>query len=157
MIKLVVIFALSFLGTNIFKHYDGRPTDPYFNQYVETFERLTNTKVVSKINFKKLDGTAVASCTTAKIFVIGDIINYIYVDPDDWVLMTPEQRTLLMWHEFGHCVLGLGHNDKIDSSTGCPLSLMNSILINKTCADTYFNKYLNQFIGEVNEKRKTGR
>lgn len=40
---------------------------------------------------------------------------YIAVDSEEWGKLTPLQKELLIYHELGHCMLGLDHIDEMES------------------------------------------
>ena len=73
--------------------------------YIESFEKNCNRKVNLNIHFANLDGYAAGVCT---LLGYGDI----YVDYEWWE-RNPYyfRREELLFHEFGHCVLGRRHDD----------------------------------------------
>ncbi len=52
-------------------------------------------------------------------------VHNILVDEDYWRTASDLQREFLMFHELGHCVLGLDHNDSADARGNCS-SIMSS-------------------------------
>lgn len=73
--------------------------------YVKSFEDNCNKEVKLSIHFANLGGYAAGVCT---------MLNYgdIYVDYG-WWQRNPNyfRREELLFHEFGHCVLGRNHDD----------------------------------------------
>ena len=100
-----------------------------FDKYVQAFEVEYGEKIVDldisfgdpKIYFLPKEVKAIAAC----------MINWGYmgskkivIDASFWDRITEDSREQLIFHELGHCVLGLDHIDKIKK--GCPVSIMNS-------------------------------
>jgi hypothetical protein len=50
--------------------------------------------------------------------------NTVTISQDYFSQYDETKRTLLVWHELGHCVLGRGHNNTINPVTGYPESIM---------------------------------
>lgn len=76
-----------------------------------------------------------------KVFTIGKCRNaVITLDKKIWEGLSTQKQKALIWHEIGHCVLHLNHNnDKMED--GCPVSIMNSHIVSDECMDehNYFN------------------
>ena len=95
----------------------------------------------------------------------------IEVDTSFWVQASETKRRGLMWHEFGHCVCGLGHTVEIGQlepnwfikflhrlgiktarnrdfylEDGCPTSLMHPLLPSEECLDKHWDRYKSQII-----------
>lgn len=63
-----------------------------------------------------------------------------------WDLTTESQRTLLIYHELGHCVLDiLRHREEIFPDK-CPQSLMSSTLPKDKCFKKYKKHYYQELI-----------
>lgn len=65
-----------------------------------------------------------------------------------WEDAGPISREALVWHELGHCVLGLKHNDTLDKETGCPISIMNSMLPPIPCLEDLHEHYSKELFQE---------
>ncbi len=66
-------------------------------------------------------------------------VHNILVDEDYWRTASDLQREFLMFHELGHCVLGLDHNDMADARGNCG-SIMSSGSGNCRVMYTYTNR-----------------
>ena len=55
----------------------------------------------------------------------GSEANELYIDPAFWQVYSEEERTLLIFHELGHCYLDRDHLDVKDADGNC-LSIMRS-------------------------------
>jgi hypothetical protein len=72
----------------------------------------------------------------------------ITVDPDKWNELNDTERTILVFHELGHCELGRNHLEgKMDSITReypCPKSIMAAIIPTGSCFTDNKDYYLNE-------------
>ena len=57
-----------------------------------------------------------------------------------WALMSNLQKKSLVYHEAGHCILDLPHDDRLMGDK-CPYSLMYSGYISTNCLNEHFNDY----------------
>jgi len=78
-------------------------------------------------------------------------IHHITVDQGYWNSVGNLRREMVVFHELGHCVLGLGHREA-DNSDGICLSVMNSGTTDCRVAYTAENReyYLDELFLEVN-------
>jgi len=53
----------------------------------------------------------------------------IRIDPSIWSEIAEPQREYLVFHELGHCYLGLGHNDDKDNDDNCINIMVSSNLV----------------------------
>jgi len=100
--------------------------DPEFKPYLEKFTTDVggDTSDVSVV-FEELSGDTVGLCITD-----GDD-KHIKIHPKHWAKVSHEEREELIYHELGHCVLGLGHkNDMLDY---CPKSIMYPMTLSRDC------------------------
>lgn len=109
--------------------------------YVSKFESEmgTNAQDVST-EFKEInDGQAVGQCWE---FNTGE--KKILIDPRYWDVATECEREELMYHELGHCALGLDHNENVIDmgDSQIPESIMYPYIF---CPD----KFRNYFIKEL--------
>lgn len=65
----------------------------------------------------------------------------IYLDEGIWLRLDDIGREMLIFHELGHCVLGLEHNNATDVR-GMPLSIMHSGLFDPRSYSDYRPHYL---------------
>jgi hypothetical protein len=115
--------------------------------YVRAFERAAKVSINYPVYFvKKLGGEAVGRCT----YVFSGSIRIglrVEIQKKDWDAMPESYRKLLMFHELGHCSLGLNHD--IQYKNGCPASGMNDRLPSYWCMEQVgLNHYLKSIIGD---------
>jgi hypothetical protein len=51
-----------------------------------------------------------------------------------WQEMTDKQRKALVWHELGHCILGLDHDNRLQPN-GCPVNAMYREVPHAVCLE----------------------
>ena len=73
-------------------------------------------------------------------------IPMITIDRKYWWAANERQRTALIFHELGHCVLGRAHVDSVERD-GCATSLMNSIAEFAGCFPEQYGRYLLELFG----------
>jgi hypothetical protein len=59
-----------------------------------------------------------------------------------WPHISEEKKYTIVWHELGHCVLGLSHSSS--NFIGCPTSLMHYKAVSDKCFKRHRKKYLNE-------------
>jgi hypothetical protein len=80
--------------------------DSAFTSYVQDFEFKIGVPVANvDIYFKKLTYPTIGVCYR------GSVKNVVQIDPDQWNLSDDYGKEQTIFHELGHCVLGLQHND----------------------------------------------
>jgi len=72
----------------------------------------------------------------------GGIVPTIVIEEDYWDNSTDLIREQLLFHELGHCVLDLDHNNTLNN--GVPISLMHESVINEYWYKLYHDDYLNE-------------
>jgi hypothetical protein len=122
--------------------------------YVDTFEQTYNIKVkipvrlsaTLSIKTKKDDSVILGECT---YYEDEPDLNYIDIDSTHWKHLTHNVRESLIFHELGHCVLGMSHNEKeID---GIPVSFMHPHVIGES---PHYQEFRSLYIDELWENRK---
>lgn len=116
MLAMAIILVLSACGRK------GQ-IDPAFSVYVRDFETKIGVSVNNvDIKFGKLKAPTIGVCYD------GGQFNQIRIDPDFWETMDENGKEQLMYHELGHCVLGLGHNNELSTLDNMNVegSIMNS-------------------------------
>lgn len=114
------------------------PVDQAFSPYVERFEAVTGAFNDTPISFGNVVRPAIGTCTR-----YNDGYKYVTINRSFWDRATDDQKEYLIFHELGHCVLNISHNDK--TNNGCPVSIMTKYEFGDT--DCYrFNKayYFNE-------------
>lgn len=93
--------------------------EPELGEYADRFEKDVGFSAANiDIIFDNLTDNIVGLCTTG----LGRKPE-IKVDKGFWERSSDTAREELMYHELGHCALGLNH-DKTVMSDGCPQSVM---------------------------------
>jgi hypothetical protein len=115
--------------------------DPAFNKYVASFEATYNVKVQVNITFKAQPEPRVGVCYTQN--GVGKLIN---IDPVYWSQIDEEGKELLMYHEFGHCVLGRSHRSDYMNMDGdyVPASIMNPYMFSSYMYSKHRKHYENE-------------
>ena len=120
------------------------PTSTPLKPYITQFERLFNKKVNYPVYFKTLSEEEARGDNGAVILgqchtLYGQPM-HIELNKKGWGWLSPEQRKLLIFHEMGHCSLGLDHRDN-KFRNGCPVYLMNSFMPSNRCIGIYGVSY----------------
>lgn len=99
--------------------------DPQLQPYLDSFVVAGNITGNLTPNGLTMRFGSIAAATDADgdcQWALGG--NTITIDPTYFADYTEIQRTLLVWHELGHCALGRQHNNSINPVTGYPVSIM---------------------------------
>jgi hypothetical protein len=117
--KLILSLYLFCSGCGFYSVNDGYIDPefiPYINEYKQDKFKYLNTKNIDRfpIRFKKMtynDGLCEIYTFSERI-TDKVIVQYktIYINPDSWSNMTELERKFLLYHELGHCDLGLDHS-----------------------------------------------
>lgn len=142
--------------------------EPVLQSYVEEFIRASNGKITKKhfdgftMGFKDYgaNSNVVGTCHYS--------VNEVDISEVWWNRSsTHYEKTALIFHELGHCILKRGHTNKPtysgfvpwlerigfklgifkelnDLSDGCPASLMNTSVVGDRCTVKHFNYYLQE-------------
>lgn len=99
--------------------------DTEFAENIQEFESLYNVEVnVSVIFTEAMPDQEFGLC---KYFTANDRRNIVYIDQNWWNNANFYARQQLLFHEFGHCIFGLKHNNKIrilGDYINAPVSIM---------------------------------
>lgn len=113
--------------------------DPAFSSYVKDFENKIGVKVSNvDIRFEALKPPMLGLCIT------GGGLEDIKIDPISWINMDDLGRELLLYHELGHCVLFMKHNDSRVILEGLNVegSIMNAYWFGNT---SHYRRYREQY------------
>lgn len=109
------------------KPYSKSKTDEIFRPYINSFIQEFDVRVKVPIILKKLEASKAGIC-----FVWSDGYREIQINSLKWELFTEEQKEQLIFHELGHCVLNLNHDDSpMPNKSYCPNSIMRSFMFSK--------------------------
>jgi len=70
----------------------------------------------------------------------------VVVDRNFWNSAGPLQQELVVYHELGHCVLGLGHTDDLDDRGNCT-SIMHSTV--NFCEESFNSMTRSDYLDEL--------
>lgn len=116
--SLIILFAIVSCGpfedTDDYKPYRGGPgsqsVDPEMQEYYNRFEvkiGVNANHIPSTFSYIKEHENAVGLC-----WDYGYHDHEIEIDIDYWNRVSDLGREQLIFHELGHCALGLGHNEE---------------------------------------------
>ena len=126
--KLLILLLLTSCGKflpsdvlRIDKPYKVKKTDKTFSFYVSKFEKEFKIKVRVPIVFESLKPFYSGVC-----YIWNDGYKQISINKEHWNSYNIEQREQLIYHELGHCIYELKHNDLMLKD--CPASIMRSFM-----------------------------
>lgn len=109
------------------KPYTKHKTSPEFMPYVHSFEQQFNVRVNVPVISNKIDSNKAGVC-----YVWSDGYREIQINSQHWSSFSEEQKEQLVFHELGHCVFDLNHDDsRLQYRTSCPNSIMRSFMFNQ--------------------------
>jgi len=124
-----------------------------FESYVEEFHAQAS-KYNKAIDLAHLD-ISFGDTQSAGPEVIGLCYTYessedkdIVINKEFWNDATELQRKELMFHEMGHCLLDLDHDDSIVNPPGRPKSIMNSHMIATYWLERFFDDYVKELFSK---------
>lgn len=114
--------------------------DPVFKPYIAEFESYYNVNIMEMpINFANLENRKVGVC-----YAWSSGHREIEIDRGQWENeLTEDQKSVLIFHELGHCELNRDHRDDLRED-GCPESIMNWILTKDYCIKRYKKEYFEE-------------
>ena len=151
--RLLVLIILVSCGKSDFvknsteDHDKDYSIDSAFIEYVDSFKQDFNRDFKIKISFDDRESSIAGTCYTYT-----DGYREIKIDRDYWNSINSNAKEQLIYHELGHCILDLGHNDDYSVKAGyyCPDSIMNSHAFNSfhidNCYIPFFSDYLNEML-----------
>ena len=123
------------------------PSDTDFEPFLRLFQAealIRDIEIVYPYKFRVL----MAKNLNARHSAIGlcsyDVVNIIYIDADYWARATHWEQELLLFHELGHCVLGIRFHDNSRNQAGFPLSIMSTYIIPEVYYARHRAYYLDQ-------------
>lgn len=128
-----------------YKTYIDKAFLPYLNKWDNDIG-ISYSSLTIQFGTPKAD-SSIAECWWLNVH--SKKIGYkIIVKQDSWDKLEETQKLILIYHELGHCVLNLTHNDKHDSD-GCPQSIMRTYMFSKSETRECFEKNYNYYINEL--------
>jgi hypothetical protein len=131
------------------KPYSKSKTNEVFRPYIRSFVEEFNVSVRVPIVLKKLHANKAGVC-----LVWSDGYREIQINSTHWQFFTEEQKEQLVFHELGHCVFDLDHDDSLmPNNSNCPNSIMRSFMFSPVeGADCYVPEY-QHYVEDINAKR----
>lgn len=127
-----------------------RQVDPALEPYVSKFEKEFDVAVDYPVTFASIlptDGKRVGQCVTWQ-----NGARKIMIDSTYWQYCNDAQAEQLVYHELGHCALGLGHDDRTikfkDEDGDWPISIMRTTAFNKVEIEVY-SKHRDYYVQEL--------
>lgn len=114
---------------------------PYFNSFESNIGGYTadiSAQFADTENQPNPLGETVAEC-----MVYDDGAKLIQVDPNFWNTANEDQREQTIFHELGHCSLGLKHITTLQNN-GCPVSIMYPYAFGDPCYTTHHEYYMGE-------------
>jgi hypothetical protein len=149
------IFLAIILFCSSCAHKNQVSIDYRLQPYVDSFiSDAASLGVIININnlilrIGYLDKNLVGLCeyTKTPIITINESYHQYYVSQE--LFYDIEQ---VVYHELGHCVLGLKHNDTVNSPEGYPVSIMNTYHFSGNLYQMFKHNYIREmFLGIPNE------
>lgn len=144
---LLLLMGCSMESTRRFLSAGPKETHAAFMPYVIQFERDCGVFVRWKVGFEELEQGTGAVC------VIRGVDRYVLVDTTEWQYLGDLGREQLIYHELGHCALGLfEHDEEYIQTAGkqMPRSIMFPIVFGDSSVYAEFRGY---YINELCSKR----
>ncbi len=96
----LLILVLAGCGSGI----HGIQIDSQYQKYVQKFEEISGVRVEVSVLASDLPEKSYGRCTRYPI-----VSSVVQIDAKKWQHLDEPSREVIMFHELGHCVLGLGH------------------------------------------------
>lgn len=142
------LILILFVSCSHFTNWGRTPNNPELLSYANQFVSESNGKVKSirnlNIQFVPLDDSKVGVCYMGW--------NIVYIDPNFWTYISRLRKLELVYHELGHCLCYLGHNDKF-LLNGCPASLMYPFHMESHCIHNYWDYYKQELFNKCRGQR----
>lgn len=113
---------------------------PYINEFLDIgqVQNLPETEVI----LGEVPGEAIGVCNH-----YSNGKKQIILDHSYWNQATEVEKTILVWHELGHCVLDRRHMDIMLPDT-CPYSIMYYQQFDTNCFDKHYDHYVQELFNE---------
>lgn len=100
--------------------------NPEFAPYYKEFQDVCNIVPTTPIDFKEIESPSVGLC---RMWTGQKVYTQIEIDPSYWEKASEPHRRWLVFHELGHCLLGLEHDETMED--GVPASIMHPYIAHK--------------------------
>jgi hypothetical protein len=125
-------------------------TDVRFEDHIIRFENEFDLQVNIPIIFNKLESTKAGVCIKWS-----DGYREIQISPERWDEYSNLEQEQLLFHELGHCVFDLEHDDSMYMVAGyiCPTSVMRSYMFSWYEVQQCYVPERNHYMEDINGKR----
>ena len=125
-------------------------TDVRFSDQVIKFEQEFALRVSVPIIFNKLESGKAGVCIKWS-----DGYKEIQISPERWDEYSDLEQEQLIFHELGHCVFDLEHDDSTYVAAGyvCPTSVMRSYMFSWYEVQQCYAPQRNHYMEDLNDKR----
>lgn len=131
------------------KPYSKSKTNEVFRPYINSFTQEFDVTVRVPIVLKKLEANKAGVC-----FVWSDGYREIQINSLHWSNFSEEQKEQLIFHELGHCVFNLGHDDSmLEYRRDCPNSIMRSFMFNQYEINNCYVPENSHYMEDLDAKR----
>lgn len=115
---------------------------PYYNMFMDDAVKR-EIKILPNvvIKFEKLKWPRIGQCNW---YAETPIVS---IDPDYWNKTSECRKKLIMYHELGHCMLFLDHDDNYSTIYNMPQSIMNSYIFSGSWFCYWEKDYVDQLFG----------
>jgi hypothetical protein len=127
----------------------GKPAfhDQAFSIYLSNFSSYYNVSVAgTTVEFETLEDDAVGVCDMSD--------NEIKIDPEYWYNADDYEKEELIYHELGHCVFNLEHNEDLVQMPNMPVGAMMpvSIMYPYTLDSTLYAENRDYYLAELKKE-----
>lgn len=144
---IIYLYILILIGCGQDPYSEGIKTNnPIFNEHIEYFKYLYRVDVNVPIILTDItDGHSVGICHA---YTPNNHHNWIEIDSKYWLKLSYYGKQQLIFHELGHCVLGLNHDNTlmVVNNYTIPRSIMYPYHFGEMW---YYKYYLNYYYQEL--------
>jgi hypothetical protein len=152
--NLLLLLLLFIIHNNLFFHYNEKINYGYKDEFfyiIDKFEKDFNVEVNIPINFSHLNDDTLGFCN------LGLKSNSILISYGYWGSLSENQKEELIYHELGHCVFKLDHDNRRFIFNMCPSSIMNFEIFDeyesKICYTLFRNYYITDLYSKILNKK----
>jgi Putative phage metallopeptidase len=143
----IILLGLLLVVAIFLSYCRRKPSTPEFEKYVTKFEQEFNIDTFGiPVHFKEMEGTEVGVCYYFHI----KYWRSIGIKKEYWESVSDVDREILMYHELGHCVMGLEHDDTL-FDVG-PFNINNSLMNSYTIPDVFYINFRQHYIDDLRKK-----
>lgn len=118
---------------------------------IQRFEKIFKVKANVNVIFETFSNTPykkrLGGCLRMTIPLINNII---LIDPNDFILMSESRQEVVIFHELGHCVLGLDHTFK--RMRDGDIRIEGSLMFLVVMSDSRYKKHREYYIEELKQR-----